>query len=68
MTDFEKLCDDAQTAYLERARLIPFGEEPVLAYLVARETEYTNLRIVLMGRMAGVPAEVIRSRLRAGYV
>ena len=68
LTTFEKLCDDAQTAYLERARLIPFGEEPVLAYLAARETEYTNLRIVLMGRMAGVPAEVIRERLRAGYL
>ena len=68
LTAFEKKCDDAQTAYLDRARLIPFGEEPVLAYLAARETEYTNLRIVLMGRMAGVPADVIRSRLRAGYV
>lgn len=68
LTTFEKLCDDALTAYLDRARLIPFGEEPVLAYLVARETEYTNLRIILMGRMAGVPADVIRARLRAGYV
>lgn len=68
VTMFEKRCDDALTAYLDRARLIPFGEEPVLAYLVAKETEYTNLRIVLMGRMAGVPAEVIRERLRAGYV
>ncbi|MCR5826219.1 MAG: V-type ATPase subunit [Oscillospiraceae bacterium] len=68
MTEFEKRCDDALTAYLDRARLIPFGEEPVLAYLVARETEYTNLRIVLIGRMAGVPADVIRARLRAGYV
>lgn len=68
LTEFEKLCDDALTAYLEEARLIPFGEEPVLAYLAARETEYTNLRIVLMGRMAGVSADVIRSRLRAGYV
>ena len=68
LTEFEKLCDDAQTAYLDAARLIPFGEEPVLAYLAARETEYANLRIVLMGRMAGVPADVIRARLRAGYV
>ena len=68
LTEFERLCDDAQTAYLDRARLIPFGEEPVLAYLAAKETEYTNLRIVLMGRAAGVPAEVIRSRLRAGYM
>jgi len=68
LTEFEKRCDDAQTAYLDEARLIPFGEEPVLAYIAAQEMEYTNLRIVLMGRAAGVPADVIRSRLRAGYV
>ena len=68
LTEFEKRCDDALNDYLDSARLIPFGEEPVLAYLAARETEYTNLRIILMGRMAGVPADVIRSRLRAGYV
>ncbi len=68
LTEFEKRCDDAQSAYLDEARLIPFGEEPVLAYLAALETEYRNLRIVLMGRAAGVPADVIRSRLRAGYV
>ena len=68
LTEFEKDCDDALNAYLEEARLIPFGEAPVLAYLAARETEYTNLRIILMGRMAGVPADVIRSRLRAVYV
>ena len=68
LTEFEKRCDDAVGAYLDAARLIPFGEEPVIAYLAARETEYMNLRIVLMGRAGGVPADVIRSRLRAGYV
>ena len=68
LTEFEKRCDDAVSAYLESARPIPFGEEPVLAYLAARETEYMNLRIVLMGRAVGVPADVIRSRLRVGYV
>lgn len=68
LTEFEKRCDDDVFAYLEAARLIPFGEEPVLAYLAARETEYMNLRIVLMGRAVGVPADVIRSRLRVGYV
>ena len=68
LTEFEKRCDDALSGYLERSRLIPFGEAPVLAYFAALETEYTNLRIILMGRMAGVPADVIRSRLRAGAV
>ncbi|MBE6909341.1 MAG: V-type ATP synthase subunit C [Ruminococcaceae bacterium] len=68
LTEFEKRCDDAVSAFLADTSLIPFGEEPVLAYLAALETEYTNLRIILMGRAALVPADVIRSRLRAGCV
>ena len=50
--------------YLAGAQMIPFGEAPLLAYLAARETEYTNIRILLMGRAAGLSPEVIRSRLR----
>ena len=65
LTEFEKLCDNAVTVYLDSAALIPFGEEPVIAYLAARETEYANLRIALMGRGAGLPADVIRGRLRS---
>lgn len=68
LTEFEKLCDDAVTAYLAAARLIPFGEAPLVAYLVARETEYTNLHILLTGRMAGLPPAVIRSHLRKSCV
>ena len=65
---FEKLCDDAVSDYLADAQFVPFGEAPLVGYLAARETEYTNLRILLMGRGAGLPAEVIRSRLRQSYV
>lgn len=68
MTDFEKLCDDAVVDYLAGAQLVPFGEAPLLGYLAARETEYTNLRILLLGRSTGLSADVIRSRLRASYV
>ena len=68
VTEFEKRCDDAVSEYLDRAALIPFGEAPLIAYLAARETEYANLRIVLLGRGANLPADVIRSRLRAGTV
>ena len=62
--EFEKRCDDAVSDYLAGAQMIPFGEAPLLAYLAARETEYTNIRILLMGRAAGLSPEVIRSRLR----
>jgi len=68
LTEFEKLCDDAVGDYLAGAQYVPFGEAPLVGYLAARETEYTNLRILLMGRSAGLPADIIRSRLRASYV
>ena len=68
LTRFEKLCDDAVGDYLAGAQFVPFGEAPLLGYLAARETEYTNLRILLLGRRMGLPADVIRSRLRASYV
>ena len=68
LTAFEKLCDDAVTGYLSAAQFTPFGDAPLVAYLAAKETEYANLRILLLGRAAGLSADVIRSRLRAGYV
>ena len=68
LTEFEKLCDDAVEEYLSGAQYVPFGEAPLVGYLAARETEYTNLRILLMGRSAGISPEVIRSRLRQSYV
>lgn len=64
LTEFEKRCDDAVSEYLSGAAMVPFGEAPLVSYLAARETEYTNLRILLMGRAAGLDADVIRSRLR----
>ena len=65
LTEFERLCDDAVAEYLEMARFVPFGEQAVIAYLAARETEFTNLRIALLGRSMDLPAEVICARLRA---
>ena len=68
LTEFEKRCDDAVSEYLSDARFVPFGEEPVLAYLAAREAEFTNLRILLLGRSMGLEGQVIRSRLRQSCV
>ena len=64
LTEFEKLCDDAVSGYLAGAGLIAFGEAPLVSYLAAREREYTNVRILLMGRAAKLAPEVIRARLR----
>lgn len=67
-TAFERACDDAVTQYLRSSRLTPFGDSVVVAYLAAMEDEITAARIILSGRMAGVPTGSIRERLREAYV
>lgn len=64
LTEFEKLCDDAVSGYLSGAQMVAFGEAPLIGYLAELETEYTNLRILLMGRAAGLDPDTIRARLR----
>lgn len=68
LTAFERECDNALTAYLAAARRVPFGEQAVIGYLYARESEFTAIRTILSGRMAGLDAETIRERLREAYV
>ena len=64
MTDFERACDDAVTAYLASERRVPFGEELVVGYLYAREAEFTAVRTIFAGRAAKLEGDVIRRRLR----
>lgn len=67
LVEFERHCDDAVMEYLQAGRRIPFGEQPVIGYLYAREAEITAIRIILSGRMAGLDGNVIRQRLRRTY-
>ena len=68
LTAFERMCDNAVMAYLAQARRIPFGEQAVIGYLYARESEFTAIRTILSGRMAGLDGDTIRERLRDAYV
>ena len=68
LTQFERLCDNALTAYLSPARRVPFGEHPLIGYLYAKENELTAIRVILTGRLAGLDTETIRERLRESYV
>lgn len=67
LTVFEKLCDSYLVEDLDGARRIPFGIEPVLAYLCAKESEVQAVRIVLASKLAGVAPEEIMERLRQTY-
>ena len=68
LTDFERECDNALTAYLAAARRVPFGEQAVVGYLYAKEQELTAVRTIFAGRAAGLDGDTIRRRLRDTYV
>lgn len=65
---FEKLGDDAEHDYLHDAVYMAFGDAVLIGYLAARQIEYRNVRIMLLGRDAGLSADEIRPRLRDAYV
>ena len=47
---------------------MPFGVEVVIGYLVAKEIEFTAVRVIMAGKMAGISGGTIRERLRESYV
>lgn len=67
-TAFEKSCDNALSSYLQENRLTPFGDSVLIAYAAAKENEISAARIILGGRLSGVPIPSIRERLRDAYV
>ena len=56
------------TAIAAGAKSVPFGVEAVISYLAAKEIEFTAVRIIMSGRMAGIGGDTIRERLREAYV
>lgn len=68
LTFFEKVCDDVLIDYLISARYVPYGVEPLFAYLAAKESEFMTVRTIFSGRIANVGHELIRERLRKSYV
>jgi len=63
----EKLSDAYQAELARTVRLNAFGPEPIVNYILAKENEVRNIRIIMIGKLNGVPNAEIRERLREGY-
>ncbi len=50
---------------LERGRRGPIGPEPVVAYVLARQSEVVVLRVLLLGQLSGIDPETLRVRVNA---
>ncbi|HHW49563.1 MAG TPA: V-type ATP synthase subunit C [Clostridiaceae bacterium] len=67
-TGFEKLVDNYMISLVKKAKYKAFGIEPLIGYLIAKENEIKNARIVMVGKINNIPNEVIKERLRETYV
>ena len=67
LTTYEKLADNFLLSYMKKTRLIAFGPEPLVAYFWAKENEVKLIRIVMVGKINGLPADDIKERLRDVY-
>jgi V/A-type H+/Na+-transporting ATPase subunit C len=64
----EKLVDNFIMDMMKNAKIIPFGVEPLLAYIYAKETEIKIVRIIMVGKLNNISSKVVREGLRDSYV
>lgn len=64
---YEKMADEYVLSFVKKARYTSFGIEPLVGYLVLKENEIKNVRIIMTGKINGIPSEIIKERLRDTY-
>jgi len=67
ISEVEKILDDYVMNFLKQGKFVTMGIEPVIGYLLFKETEIKNARLIITGVMNKIPRETIRERLRLGY-
>lgn len=65
---FERWCDNLIIQHMKPQKFNPFTIGPLAAYILARRNEIKCVRMVLSGKLNGLPDEIIRERLREMYV
>lgn len=65
---FERWCDNLMIQRIKPQQYEPFGIGPLAAYILGRENEIKSVRIILLGKLNGLPEESIRERVREMYV
>lgn len=68
LTELETAADNEFMDAVIEAKLIPYGDAPLIGYLLASEYEVRNLRIILAGFGIGLSSHTVRERIRNSYV
>jgi V/A-type H+-transporting ATPase subunit C len=64
----EREFENILMAYLRKARYIVFGPEPVFAYALAKKKELQLLRLLGVGKLNRIPADMLKQRMSETYV
>lgn len=67
-TEMEKSADNFIMSYVKSNKLKPLGIEPIVGYIIARQTDIKNARIIMVGKINNLANDIIRERLRETYV
>ncbi|MDD2573843.1 MAG: V-type ATP synthase subunit C [Bacillota bacterium] len=67
-TVLEKITDDLLLNMAKKGKYAAFGILPIIGYLWAKENEARVIRMIMVGKINGIPAESLRERLRDLYV
>ena len=67
-TVFEKACDDYLMDFVKDAKYKTLTPEPVVAYILAKETEAKCVRIIMTCKLHDIDEETIKERVREAYV
>lgn len=67
LSEFERLSDNFVLERLRATRFALYGPEPLVAYILAKEMELKTIRLVMVGKINGLPPEALKERLRISY-
>ena len=68
LSHYEKYMDNHLMDLNRSSNNIHFGPEPLFSYILAKETEISILRIIMVSKINNIPPDSIRERLRDLYV
>ena len=68
LLDLEKAIDDHFMDFAKNAKSMTYGPEVLLGFLIAKEQEIKNLRIIFISKLNSLPKNFTRERLREAYV
>jgi len=68
LTEIERLVDNYILNFVKIGRFITFGMEPLVGFIVAKENDIKNIRIILSGKLNKLSPAKIRERIRDVYV